>query len=213
LAVQLLIDAAEDHGPMMFAKMGMHRALNRDVDRIFNYNRRDTPWGKRQQRSMKTKLRSVARDAFPMTPRLKYAKVRNPRCNKGNHMKAFLTFVFAIVFSSPAWSQTATVVRGVGTQTCKTLVASDQVDEKFALQASQWILGNITAYFRQVSDNPSRSIGDAIVLQTVLDVCRNNPDKTIDEAVTLTIHSMPVTQVPKKPVAEPGAGADPSGRN
>jgi hypothetical protein len=117
-------------------------------------------------------------------------------------MKAFLTIVFAIVFVSPAWSQSTAVVRGVGTQTCKALAASDHVDEKFALQAAQWILGNITAYFRQASDNPSRSIGDAILLQTVLDVCKNNPDKTIDEAVTLTIHSLPVTEVPKKPIAE-----------
>jgi hypothetical protein len=117
-------------------------------------------------------------------------------------MKAFLIFVLAIALGSPAWSQSAAVVRGVGTQTCTTLVASDQVDEKFALQAAQWILGNVTAYFRQVSDSPSRSIGDAVLLQTVLDVCKNNPDKTIDEAVTLTIHSLPVTAVPKKPVAE-----------
>jgi hypothetical protein len=117
-------------------------------------------------------------------------------------MKVFPVFVFSILLVSPAWSQSAAVVRGVGTQTCATLAASDKVDEKFALQAAQWILGNVTAYFRQVSDSPSRSIGDAVLLQTVLDVCKNNPDKTIDEAVTLTIQSLPVTAVPKKPVAD-----------
>jgi hypothetical protein len=116
-------------------------------------------------------------------------------------MKVVLALVLAIGMTSPAWSQNAAVVRGVGTQTCKTLVASDQVDEKFALQAAQWILGDLSGYFRQASDNPSRSIGDAILLQTVLDVCKNNLDKTIDEAVTLTIASLPTTQVkqPEKP--------------
>ena len=34
LAVQVLIDAAEDRGPMLFAKMGIHRALNRHVERV-----------------------------------------------------------------------------------------------------------------------------------------------------------------------------------
>jgi hypothetical protein len=29
LAIQMLIDAAEDRGPMLFAKIGMDRALNR----------------------------------------------------------------------------------------------------------------------------------------------------------------------------------------
>jgi hypothetical protein len=29
LAVQMLIDAAEDRGPMLFVKMGIHRALER----------------------------------------------------------------------------------------------------------------------------------------------------------------------------------------
>jgi hypothetical protein len=31
LAIQMLIDAAEDRGPMLFAKMGLHRAMNRNV--------------------------------------------------------------------------------------------------------------------------------------------------------------------------------------
>ncbi len=30
LAIQMLLDAAEDRGPMLFAKMGIDRALNRD---------------------------------------------------------------------------------------------------------------------------------------------------------------------------------------
>lgn len=41
LAIQMLIDAAEDSGPMLFAKMGMDRALNRKVDRVFNPDRKN----------------------------------------------------------------------------------------------------------------------------------------------------------------------------
>jgi hypothetical protein len=113
-------------------------------------------------------------------------------------MKAVLTFILAMVFISPALAQRVAVVRGIGTQTCKTLVASNQGDKQFALQSAQWILGNMTGYFRQASDDPSRTLGDAIVLQTVLDVCKNSPDKTIDEATTIAISSFPVVEV-KKP--------------
>jgi hypothetical protein len=42
LAIHLLIDAAEDRGPMLFAKMGMDRALNRKVERVFKPDRKDT---------------------------------------------------------------------------------------------------------------------------------------------------------------------------
>src|ERR1700761_822885 len=102
-------------------------------------------------------------------------------------MKVALALVVATGLISSAWAQSGPVVRGVGTQSCKTLAASDQVDEKFALQAAQWILGDLTGYFRQIVDSPSRSTGDAILLQTVLDVCKNNHDKTIEEAVMVTI--------------------------
>jgi hypothetical protein len=36
LAIQMLIDAAEDLGPVLFAKMGMDRALNRNVKDVVN---------------------------------------------------------------------------------------------------------------------------------------------------------------------------------
>jgi hypothetical protein len=42
LAIQMLIDAAEDRGPMLFAKMGMDRALNRKVERVFKHDRKNT---------------------------------------------------------------------------------------------------------------------------------------------------------------------------
>jgi hypothetical protein len=34
----MLIDAAEDRGPLLFAKMGMVRAINRMAGRAFNPN-------------------------------------------------------------------------------------------------------------------------------------------------------------------------------
>jgi hypothetical protein len=37
----MLIDAAEDRGPMLFAKMGIQRAVNRHVEREFNPSRKD----------------------------------------------------------------------------------------------------------------------------------------------------------------------------
>jgi hypothetical protein len=37
----MLIDAAEDRGPMLFAKLGMTQAVNRNVERVFNANRKD----------------------------------------------------------------------------------------------------------------------------------------------------------------------------
>jgi hypothetical protein len=142
-----------------------------------------------------------------MTPTLKLAKVRDytrPTGTRGSFMKTLLTFVLAIGVVSPALAQQRTpVVRGVGTQTCKTLVASDQVDKQFAQQAAQWILGNLTGYFRQANEDPSRNIADAILLQTILDVCKQNADKTIDEAVTLAITSLPTTVVPLPATAVP----------
>jgi hypothetical protein len=37
LAIQMLIDAAEDRGPMLFARMGMVRALEAHVERTLNH--------------------------------------------------------------------------------------------------------------------------------------------------------------------------------
>jgi hypothetical protein len=48
LAIHLLIDAAEDRGPMLFAKMGIDRALNRKVERVFKLHRKDTHWERRK---------------------------------------------------------------------------------------------------------------------------------------------------------------------
>jgi hypothetical protein len=40
--------AAENRGPLMHARNGMLRALNRQVERVFNPDRKDTHWGKRK---------------------------------------------------------------------------------------------------------------------------------------------------------------------
>jgi hypothetical protein len=48
LAVQMLIDAAEDRGPMLFARMGLLRATNRDVELEFVPSPEGTHWGRRK---------------------------------------------------------------------------------------------------------------------------------------------------------------------
>ena len=40
--------AAEDRGPLMHARIGMMRALNRNVERVFDSPRKDKQWGKRK---------------------------------------------------------------------------------------------------------------------------------------------------------------------
>jgi hypothetical protein len=47
-AIEALVLVAENGGPTMFARIGMMRALNRHVERVFNPNRKDHPWGKRK---------------------------------------------------------------------------------------------------------------------------------------------------------------------
>ena len=46
-AIAVLPMAAEGRGPLMHARIGMLRALNRHVVRTFNSDRKDTHWGKR----------------------------------------------------------------------------------------------------------------------------------------------------------------------
>jgi hypothetical protein len=47
-ATEALIMAAESRGPLMYARIGMLRAMNRNVERTFNPERKDTHWGKRK---------------------------------------------------------------------------------------------------------------------------------------------------------------------
>jgi hypothetical protein len=47
-AGEALIMAAEGRGPLMHARVGVLRALNRNVERVFDPDRKDTHWGKRK---------------------------------------------------------------------------------------------------------------------------------------------------------------------
>ena len=46
-AMEALILVAEQDGPTMFARIGMMRALNRDVERVFDRSK-DHHWGRRK---------------------------------------------------------------------------------------------------------------------------------------------------------------------
>jgi hypothetical protein len=47
-AVEALLLVVENNGPTMMARIGVMRALNRNVVREFNPDRKDTRWGKRK---------------------------------------------------------------------------------------------------------------------------------------------------------------------
>jgi len=46
--VEALLLVVELNGPTMMARIGVMRALNRNVERVFNPSRKDTHWGKRK---------------------------------------------------------------------------------------------------------------------------------------------------------------------
>jgi hypothetical protein len=47
-AVEALLLVIELNGPTMMARIGMLRALNRNVERVFDSSRKDTHWGQRK---------------------------------------------------------------------------------------------------------------------------------------------------------------------
>jgi hypothetical protein len=47
-AVGAMLLVVEHNGPTMMVRIGFMRALNRNVVREFNLNRKDTQWGKRK---------------------------------------------------------------------------------------------------------------------------------------------------------------------
>ncbi|WP_425305215.1 hypothetical protein [Bradyrhizobium erythrophlei] len=47
-AMEALLLVAESGGPTMFARIGVMRALNRQVERVFIPERKETHWGKRK---------------------------------------------------------------------------------------------------------------------------------------------------------------------
>jgi hypothetical protein len=46
--MECLILVAEKNGPTMMARIGVMRALNRHVERVFDPSRKDTHWEKRK---------------------------------------------------------------------------------------------------------------------------------------------------------------------
>jgi len=46
--MQALSLVAEHEGPTMFARIGVMRALNRHVERVFNPSRKEKHWGRRK---------------------------------------------------------------------------------------------------------------------------------------------------------------------
>lgn len=46
--MEALILVADLGGPTMFARIGVMKALNRRVERVFNPERKDRHWGKRK---------------------------------------------------------------------------------------------------------------------------------------------------------------------
>jgi hypothetical protein len=47
-AMEALLLVAESGGPAMFARIGVMRALNRHVERVFNRDRKEKHWGRRK---------------------------------------------------------------------------------------------------------------------------------------------------------------------
>ncbi len=47
-AIEALMLVAELGGPTMFARIGIMRALNRHIERVFNPDRKDHHWGRRK---------------------------------------------------------------------------------------------------------------------------------------------------------------------
>jgi hypothetical protein len=47
-AIRCLLGAAEGRDFLMHARIGMLRALNRHVERVFNPDRKDAHWGRRK---------------------------------------------------------------------------------------------------------------------------------------------------------------------
>jgi hypothetical protein len=57
-ASEILIKAAEGRDFLMHARIGVMRALHRNVERVFNPDRKDTHWGKRKlKRDQRTDVR------------------------------------------------------------------------------------------------------------------------------------------------------------
>ena len=64
--MEALILVAETDSPTMLARIGIMRALNRHVERVFNPDRKETHWGSGSSRGTNV----VARRAARVQPRI-----------------------------------------------------------------------------------------------------------------------------------------------
>src|SRR5882724_1715677 len=67
-AIEALLMAAEDRGPLMHARIGMMRALNRDVERTFDSSRKDTHWESGSSRGTNDDCLDLRRYQVPSWP-------------------------------------------------------------------------------------------------------------------------------------------------
>jgi hypothetical protein len=75
-ATEALIMAAEGRGPLMHARVGMLRALNRNVERVFNPDRKDTHWGRPRCRHSRSILPGFG-SSFALSQAGSVARSRN----------------------------------------------------------------------------------------------------------------------------------------
>ena len=71
-AIEALIVVADRGGPTMFARVGVMRALNRHVERLFDPSRKERHWGRR-----KTRTRSMKQEAVEVAARVKDERWRH----------------------------------------------------------------------------------------------------------------------------------------
>jgi hypothetical protein len=57
--IEALMLVADGGGPTMFARIGVMRALNRHVERVFDPSRKEKHWGQRKLRARSMKQEAV----------------------------------------------------------------------------------------------------------------------------------------------------------
>jgi len=66
--MEALLLVAELDGPPMFARIGIMRAINRPVERVFDSSRKDKHWGKRKLKRDVLELSAIQRSGLTATP-------------------------------------------------------------------------------------------------------------------------------------------------
>ena len=82
-AVEALLLVVELNGPTMMARIGMLRALNRNVERTFNSSRKDTHWESASSRGTNEDRLDLRRYQVPSwPPRLSQGFCQSGRCGR-----------------------------------------------------------------------------------------------------------------------------------